>query len=266
MPPSPPRPATHVKAQPVSLTGTDISTGCPPGAGAQGPLAKPGLLGSAGLPAPEDPRLLGRPAQRGASHSGLPFFPGPFVPGGTAAAPGAMNVNSPLSLGAASPTPFLPTATGQWGLGLHGPELSLEAGFVCEVHLQGWEELPRPGERPGLGMLGCRQGETWRSLWKKAPPTFCKPRLFRPPRPPSSQFSVHLLSSVSGPFFPVSVFVLLGLLMSLVALAPHHMSHTSLKNEHHGEEMRKGSPFLLSKLSRWDTKASPGLPSGQADA
>lgn len=51
------------------------------------------------------------------------------------------------------PLPLLPPSHSTRPVGAGPPwVLSLEAGFVSEVHLQGWENLLKTGERPGLGV------------------------------------------------------------------------------------------------------------------
>ena len=103
-------------------------------------------------------------------HSGVPgtacsLSSLPFCPRWNWAPLGALNVNSPLlpqlqtapTPGCPYPPTILPPQTRPARAGPRW-ELSLEAGFVCEVHLQGWERLLKAGGRPRLGVPG-RRGE-----------------------------------------------------------------------------------------------------------
>ena len=91
---------------------------------------------------------------------------------------GALNVNSPplpqpqpaLTLGC--PCSPLPAQTRPVGAGPRW-DLSLEASFVCEVHLQGWERLLKTRGRPREKFQGGEERRTSITPWKETQTESC---------------------------------------------------------------------------------------------
>lgn len=280
------------EAQPSPfLIQTEVRNGSPPtlqGSQDSGlPCPSQGLLSCTRRLPTEDPGLRGGPGTAGCQAQLAPFLPSPFCPWRDWAPLGALNVNSPPLPQLSAPLskglllPLLPPSPSTGLVGAGPPwVLSLEAGFVCEVHLQGWETLLTTAERegPGLGVHGKREEGCLETPLERNSSQMCSlqvskfgalPHFFQSYR--FAGLPDHYLSRLPAasrharlwaPSFPQPVFVTLGLLLLFLTPFPH-LRHTDQvsKRSSRGPVMWKTPPHTHTPQ---ETKAHAPFPGVQA--